>query len=182
MKARVNLLKYLLLILVVSVTTSCHMRRNKMRREAARLEKELNHMPIADTATASQLVAVYKEYAKKYPRDSMAPEYLYRSGNVRLNTNDVKEALELFSFIPKKYPHCFKAPYSLFMQGYIYENYLKEYAMADQKYNIFLTRYPSHIMAREVRNILPYLGEKFEEPINSMESWIYIEEKGTPVR
>jgi TolA-binding protein len=139
-----------------------------MFRGITRMERELNNMPMSDTAKARILIGAYQTYAARYSNDSLAPDMLYRAANLCLNTDRTLQALELFKSIELDYPKSNKAPYCLFMQAFVYENYIRDFYRAKQLYIDFIKKYPHHELYDDALNALEFLGKSIEDMLKEI--------------
>ena len=81
-----------------------------------------------------------------------------------------KKSIEIYNSIYNNYPTYIKRPYSLFLQGFIYENEIHNLDSAKAKYEMFLSVYPSHPIAKDVRITLASLGKSPEQVIAEFEA------------
>lgn len=150
-------------------------------KKISEMERLISHMPIADTSRAIELLREYAFYFNRYPLDTLAPDYQYRSANVMLNLEKTDEAMYLIKDIQRRYPSSPEAPLCFFMEGYVQENYLLNLNRADSLYREFLVKYPDHPMYRDVLNGLDFLQALIQEKIKEFEyryandSVIYLE-------
>jgi len=133
-------------------------RQSRKIRQIARLESKMDKVPLADTVTSNALINEYRAYARRYSDDSLAPEYLYRAGNVYLNINKTRQGIEMFRKVSDAYPSTEKNTYALFMLAFIYENYMLDLSSANNYYHQFIRRYPKHQLISDIENAIYYLG------------------------
>lgn len=122
-----------------------------------------------DIASAKMLVEKSRNYAQTYPKDSLAPIYLFRAADVSRGIGDYGLAISLWSKVKKNYPSFDKAGDALFMQGYTFENNLKDQQQARIYYELFLGEYPEHKLAPTVKLSLHHLEKSAEELIREFE-------------
>ena len=79
------------------------------------------------------------------------------------------EAVGVYSRISKEFPAYEKAPHSLFLEGFSYENDLADTAKARVRYQDFIEKYPKHELADDVQFSLDNLGKSPEEIIKGFE-------------
>jgi len=111
----------------------------------------------------------YKLFGDKYPQDSITPYYLFRAADISLSTGSANEAMTMLNNIMRDYPSFEKIPHCVFLKGYIEENFLGNLGKAKSYYEEFLTKYPDHAFANDVRMTLKYLGKSPEEVIREFE-------------
>lgn len=154
----------LLAILVISFFTKRY-EKKKIRR----YEKALNHMPLADSMGSLKLIREYGYYTSRFPLDTFASVYRYRAANTLLNLNNTTEAINVLHQIQKDYPRSSQAAYALFLEGFIQENYVRDFGVADSLYNHFLVKYQEHVLYNDVENALYFLGQAIEQMLKDYE-------------
>jgi len=122
-----------------------------------------------DIAMANQLIGKYETFVQVNPKSKDAPGYLYKAGEVARSTNNTRKALSLWERLYAEYRGYEKAPQALFLQGFIYENDLKNLDKAKELYNAFLKKYPKHDLVDDVKFSLNNLGKPADEIIKSFE-------------
>ncbi len=122
-----------------------------------------------DVAKANQLIGRYEYYAETNSKDEKAPEYLYKAGEVARSTNNTRKALQLWEKLYDEYRSYEKAPQALFLQGFIYENDLKNLDKAKEIYKNFLQKYPKDDLVDDVKFSLDNLGKPADEIIKAFE-------------
>lgn len=122
-----------------------------------------------DVTMANQLISKYEQFVKLNPKDKDAADYLYKAGEVARSTNNTRKALTMWERLYAEYRSYEKAPQALFLQGFIYENDLKNLDKAKEVYNTFLKKYPKHDLVDDVKFSLNNLGKPADEIIKSFE-------------
>lgn len=120
-------------------------------------------------AKADPLITLYLDYARAYPKDEDADEYYFKAAELSNSIDKHKEAISLFETVRVNYPKSEKAPYALFLQGFIYENNLKDYSKAKEAYSKVITDYPKHELAKQAEILIQNLGKSEEELIREFE-------------
>ena len=156
-------------ILLILLFSSCGSSPEKMSAKIAKLEKEVKEQSPADTVKINELVEAYSKYASKYPKDTLAPEYLFRAGGMCLSFNKPSKAISLFQQVEKDYPSFSRVGECLFMQGFIYENALGDFSKAGSIYREFIAKYPGHPLADDAEMSLKYLGRPAEDIVRDFE-------------
>lgn len=123
-----------------------------------------------DPAKGRALITAYMDFSKANPNDTMAPELLFKAAELANGMRAPVEALEYYSLVYSKFPNYSKAPLCLFLQGFIYENNLRNAKKAKEFYELFLKSYPNHPLANDVRFSLQHVGMSDEELIKMFES------------
>lgn len=110
-----------------------------------------------------KLKVAYIDFANKYPDDELAPEFLFKAGQ-RCNVSaQHTEAINLFQQVIDKYPKHRIAEEALFLQGYVYENSLKDMNRAKTVYTQFIEKYPNSELAEDAKYSIENLGKTPEE-------------------
>jgi hypothetical protein len=156
------------LLATVLFCFSCSSSSEKMSAKISGLEQEMKAQSPADTVKVNELLDAYEAFVAKYPKDSLAPEYLFREGGLALSFNKADKAIALFRKTEKEYPSYKRAGECLFMQGFIYENAKGDVVKAGAVYKDFLARYPGHSLADDAELSLKYLGKPAEEIIRDI--------------
>lgn len=110
-----------------------------------------------DEEIAKNLVAKSQLYAKQFPQDSMTAIYLFRAADVSRGLGDFALAIDLWGKVNKDFPKYEKAPDALFLQGFTYDQDLKNVEQAKSYYKQFLEKYPKHPLVKDASLMLQYL-------------------------
>ena len=119
---------------------------------------------------AMALVNLYEEYANENPGDSLSPEYLFRASDISMNLGRPGQTIRLFNRILTEYPDFNKAPATLFLMAFVYEDQMKDYDNAKKYYELFLSKYPDSEFADDAEISLKNLGKTPEELIREFEA------------
>lgn len=119
---------------------------------------------------AMALVNLYEKYANENPGDSLSPEYLFRAADISMNLGQPGQTIRLFNRILTEYPDFEKAPATLFLMAFVYEDQLQDYDNAEKYYELFLSKYPDSEFADDAEISLKNLGKSPEELIREFES------------
>lgn len=142
---------------------------NAEQQEIAKMEKKLYESQSIDPAQGQAMMEAYQKYAKGHPADTLSPEYLFKAGEIAMNLNMATQAIVYFDQIIDKYSSFSKMPECLFLKAFVCENQLSDLVKAEQLYKEFLERFPDHILAKDARASLQYLGKSPEELIRLFE-------------
>ncbi len=94
---------------------------------------------------ARNLVGAYENYVKNV-NDSNTPAYLFSSGELYRSLKEFQKEIDVYERLIKEYPDYEKAPQSLFLLGFCYENNLGNLPKAKEAYESFIQKYPKHQM------------------------------------
>jgi len=134
------------------------------------MDKTMMEKHPIDTAKVSELIGAYQAFAHKYPKDTLAPEFLYKAAGLSMSFNRSMQALEIYRAIRVDYASWRKAPECLFMQAFIFENNIRDLEKASQIYHEFLAKYPNHDLADDAQNAIKYLGKPLDDVIRDFEA------------
>lgn len=162
---------FLTLLLLSFVLQSCQTPQEKQLKKIQSLEEELfgEVTAIPDRNKALDLINAYVDFSNQNPDDLNAAEYLFRAGDVSMNTGYHKRAIELYSKVHNNYPNYEKRPESLFLMAFIYENQLLNLQRAERTYHQFIELYPDHDLADDALILLEHLGKSPDEMVREFE-------------
>jgi outer membrane protein assembly factor BamD (BamD/ComL family) len=128
-----------------------------------RLETELYSAQTIDKAKGMHIIDTYVGFSKQYPEDTLSAAYLFKAGEIAMNLQLGSQAIFYYDKLTHNYPEYFKAPESMFLKAFIYENQLGDLNKAEQLYKQFIEMYPKHQLADDAKASLEYLGKSPEE-------------------
>ena len=164
--------KSFILIMALALITACKPSREKSAGDITAMEKRLftqAEQGITKEAIDS-LMAKYEDFVKRFPKDSLAPVYLFKAGGIAMNSGDGGKAIALFDQLIKDYPNHEKAPLGMFFKGYTQENLLKNLDLAKETYLLFIEKYPGHEFADDAQSSIDNLGKSPEQMIREFEA------------
>jgi len=123
-----------------------------------------------DTTGLKDLLVAYDAYVTAFPKDTNSANYLFKEADFYRYMHQPAKSVQIYAGIYNNYPLFFKRPYSLFLQGFIYENEIHNLDSARAKYELFLSIYPHHTIAKDVRITLATLGKTPEQLISEFEA------------
>ncbi len=155
-----------------SASSGMKMSKGDMQKEISTAENSLYNVDkfTFDPVKANAVVASYEKYAQQHPDDEKTPLYLFKSGEIYRSLKKYQKAIDTYETIYSKYNSFEKAPHSLFLMGFSYENDLKNNDKAKSSYEQFLSKYPNHDLAKDVKFSLDNLGKSPEDIIKEFES------------
>ncbi len=165
-------IKFLSFVIVLSLTLfACNSAKKKKIDKIQSNEKELfsDTVKIINKEKIAEIIKEYEDFAKKYPKDTIAPAYLFKAANLSMNFSNPDKAIKLFDKILNDYSDYKKVPEVLFLKAFVYENNLKDLAKANKIYNEFLSKYPKHVLAESARISISNLGKSPEQIIKEIE-------------
>jgi TolA-binding protein len=140
-----------------------------MLNEISKMESSLKSMQKVDSTAVTELLSAYQNFASRFPKDSLAPEYLYKAAGLAVGFNRGTQAVDLYESIINEYPEYKKIPECYFMEAFAYENAIGNIAKASEYYNKFLAKYPEHDLADDAKAALKFLGKSPEEMVREFE-------------
>lgn len=161
-----SILKLFAMVALVATVAACQSPRQDSLAKIKEAEQStFSESGLVDPAHVDELINAYESFADQFPDDSLAPEYLFKAGDVAMNTNRSNKAILLYDRILTNYADYRKAPEALFLKGYVYENNLGRLDKAEKIYREFLDKYPDNEFADDAEVSLRYLGKSPEELI-----------------
>ena len=165
---------YIVIILVISFSCSQQQENNKqsIQESIDEMEAKLYNGEDAQVnmGDAVSLINLYKKFSKEYPKDSLAPIFLFRASDLSMNLNRPVQTIALFNDLLDNYPEYEKVPSVLFLKAFVYEDQLKDLDKAKMYYEEFLEKYPDSDFADDAEISLKYLGKTPEELILEFEN------------
>jgi|SRR3954469_459161 len=168
-------LKLIIAVVLFSIViTSCNNSKRVEEDNAAKgkaqeviqdLETKM-HASLSLNATIGQVAAQeYFKYAATYPDDSLAAIYLFKGGEVATAIQNYSDALHAYEQITSNYPTFRYARESLYLQGFLLDNYLNDDAKAKTIYEKFLSTYTTGPFVEDAKAAIANLGKTDEELI-----------------
>ncbi len=111
--------------------------------------------------------AAYIAFADKYPDDDLSPEFLFKAGQRCNVTAEHAKAILLFQRVIDVYPKHKIAEEALFLQAYVYENSMADFAKATETYRVFIEKYPNSDLTEDARLAIQNMGKSPEEIFES---------------
>ncbi len=122
-----------------------------------------------DRKLAVELLNKSALFAETFPEDEQSPAYLFRAGNVAVGIGAFEDAVGYFQTVHKKYEQFQRAPDALFLEGFTYENHLKNIEKAKACYQDFLSRFPNDELAEQVKLVLESIDKTPEELVKGFQ-------------
>ncbi len=133
------------------------------------LEQKLRSDQTINHQQGAEMVTAYLDFFNNYPDDAYASDYLYKAADISMNLNESATAIDLFKRVIEFYPKHKKADFALFLQGFIYENQLKDMVHAKEIYTQVILQYPNTKIADDSKASINNLGKSDEELIREFE-------------
>lgn len=127
------------------------------------IETKLKNSTTIDTYNANLAITAYSKFAGHYPNDTLSPVFLFKAGNMAMSSEQYQRAISIYDNILAKYPSFRQIPDCIFVEGFIYDDYLKDTAKAHVKYSEVVSKYPNTILAQNASAAINDLGKSNEE-------------------
>lgn len=156
--------KIALLVFAAVLFVACGPNREKLIDEINTFEEVINESPIAaaNPATADSLTDLYVTFVDKFEKDSLAPVFLLKAGEVQSNVLHTEHAVEIFDRLIENYPDFEDLPMCYYLKANAYDMN-SQYEEAKAAYEFFVQKYPNHFMARAAQVSLDHIGMSPEE-------------------
>jgi hypothetical protein len=122
-----------------------------------------------DKELAFKGISLYKDFAAKFPNDSLSAEYLFRMADLQRGVGDNRGAILTFADICKKYPDYKRIPDCIFLQGYYYQEFFNDTTSAKYYYNELISKYPSNGFVDDAKALMNMFGKSEEQIIKEFE-------------
>lgn len=129
------------------------------------MEDTLFAKNVFDRRGAQALLDVYKAFAKAFPTDSMAPEYLFRAAGMSKGLGQPQDAVLLYDRIIKEYPKWARLADTYYLRAFTIDADLKEKGRAKTAYEEVINRFPDHRFAQDAKAMIQNLQYTDEELI-----------------
>jgi outer membrane protein assembly factor BamD (BamD/ComL family) len=151
-------------IVVFALVSSCtkNVKKEQINAIAAQ-EKSLFEAQEIDRLKGLQLIDTYVNFSKQYPDDSLSANYLYKAGEIAMNLKLGTQSIFYFDKIITNFPTFSKVPECVFLKAFVFENQLNDLEKASRYYNEFIIQFPNHLLVKDAKASLEYLGKSPEE-------------------
>jgi TolA-binding protein len=129
------------------------------------MEEKMRASKMLDAAVANEAIRAYSEFAFSFPEDSSSADYLFKAGEVATSIGNYQQALIYYKTINDKYPKFNLVVESLYLQGFIYDNYMNDDNNAREIYTKLIKDYPQHKLAEDAKAAINNLGKTDEQLI-----------------
>ncbi|MBK7408527.1 MAG: tetratricopeptide repeat protein [Saprospirales bacterium] len=166
---------WFLLFLSGGLLASCQSSRNEAQAQQEALQAlEMQLLTAQDVNVDPEVAQAFLEksqaYVQAFPKDSLAPSYLFKAAEVSRGLRQFGDAIKLAGQVWREYPEFEKAPDAVFLQGFIYDTDLDDTLNARKYYERFLEKYPEHPFAVNVIELLSVLGKDPEALIREFQA------------
>lgn len=138
-------------------------------KQIKKYEADMHKSMILDPVVATQAVKAYDDFSKNFPNDSLTPDFLFKAGEIATANQQYPQALMYYQTITTKYPAFKLVAESLYLQGYLLDNFLNDDAKAKMIYEEVIAKYPKLPYASDAKAAIKNLGKSDEELIKEFE-------------
>lgn len=159
---------------IVSCSSSVNENKGSLKDDQAKiehLEDSLYNDTVSrmDKEKALELTNLYREFAKKYPKNEKSPSYLYRAAEVIVAIGNPMEGVNIYDNLIANYPKYDKIANCYFMKAFVLDNNLFMYKEAKVAYEKFMEKYPNHDLADDAAMSIKFMGKSNEDIIKEFE-------------
>jgi len=123
-----------------------------------------------DAEVAGGLIKAYLDYANAFPGDTLAPDYIFRAGEIATRAGSYDQAIMLFHNVSDKYPEYKYVVEALYEEAMIYDSKLPGQAeKARPIYEQIIRNYPKNKLAEDSKVAITHLGKSDEELVKEFE-------------
>lgn len=161
----------LTVFLAVMAIAACKRASEEERQKVYLLEKQYTSDPkyYSNKVKTDEMLKAYINFAGKFENDTATPHFLFNAANLAMNTNKPDMAIDLLKTIRGKDKNNRYAATSLFLIGFVYENYKLNLKKAKDAYNEFMSNYPDHSLVPSAKASIENLGKSPEQLIKEFE-------------
>lgn len=122
------------------------------------MEDSLFNSGSFDPRKAQALIDVYKAYANANPKDSLAPEYLFRAANMCKTMHEGEQGIKLYDRIIREYPTWPKLADAFYLKAFTLDSETESMGEAKEAYETVIRLFPDHPFAKDARAMIDNLG------------------------
>lgn len=118
---------------------------------------------------AFNYVDACEAYALVLPASEKTPEFLFSAAQTSKLLQTYDKCISLFDWIIDKYPTHMKAENSAFMKGFLFDNDIKDTAIARKFYLEFIEKFPKSEFVDDAQMLIKNLGRSEEEILEELQ-------------
>lgn len=135
-------------------------------------EKAMANSKEYDSKLALEALRAYNTFFTKYPKDTLAAEYLFKASDIAQGTGNYQQAAIYLETILDQHTGYNKYPDALFAAAHVYDEYLENVNnganRAVELYDFIMEKYPSSPYAEQSRILKQYVGKPDSVLINDI--------------
>ncbi len=116
-----------------------------------------------DLEASKTLKDSYLSFAQSFPKDSLSPELMFRAADLSIYLKQYGEGISIYESILRKYPEYVRAPECMFLTAWVYDEHLRKFDLAKEKYEAFIKAYPESSFREAAEISIKHLGKSPEE-------------------
>jgi tetratricopeptide (TPR) repeat protein len=132
-------------------------------------ESKLNAGQIPDQYNSNLAITAYLKFADKFADDSLTPGFLFKAASVAMSIGQYSRAVAFYDKIITTYPKFKKTADCVFIEGFIYDDKIKDTGKARAKYEEVIAKYPNDSIAIQAKAALSILGKSYDEIMKEFE-------------
>lgn len=125
-----------------------------------------------DKKKAGDALRAYSDFFTMFPNDSLAPEYLFRAGQLAEGFQNYQQAAVYYETIIEKHKGYDQYGVVLFAAANVYDQYLEKVNHGDERarqlYEFVISQYPNSRQAEDARFLIQYIGKPDSVMINDI--------------
>lgn len=131
-------------------------------------ETEMHKAVEIDNTIANNAITLYTEFALYFPEDTLAPEYLFKAGEVATAAKKYKRALDCYENILMNYTDYKHYRESLYLKAFLLDNFLNDDVAAKVVYKEVIKKFPDSNYAKDAKAAIDNLGKTDEQIIEEI--------------
>ena len=163
---------FISIVLLSAILSGCKPSRDKSATDIQKLEASLysEQTLTYNKVRGDSLLQMYEDFIAHFPSDTLAPVYLFRAANLKMTEGDGNRSLSLLDQFMQKFPDHQKAPVCLFFKAFVYENLLRNLALAKETYLLYIEKYPNGEFVKDAQMSVQNLGKTPDQMIKEFEA------------
>ena len=163
--------KIITILLIASIFSACSNKKQEKLAEVKKAESELfgNMSAPIDMKKAESIIVLYSSFVADYPDDSNSVAMMLKAAEISMNIGKPKDAIALLDRLILKYPSSEFVPKALHLEGFIYDDKLKNAEMSRKTFEKLIEKYPNHELSRNAKDYMTTIGKSEEEIIKEFE-------------
>ncbi|MBO6117090.1 MAG: tetratricopeptide repeat protein [Bacteroidales bacterium] len=148
-------LSFIALVLLITACSSQEDKQQKRQKEISEYVDALNINPtLLDQKKADTLIAMYGNYVKDFPQDTMCEFYLFQMSNVYQAMNKCDSALYCLDRIIKEYPYGNKVGAAYFFKGVVLKDVCLNTQESVKAFETYIEKFPQSKHAETARRMI----------------------------
>ena len=143
--------------------------RENQQKNISDIEKKIHNEKFSEKL-AEEFLTATTNYIVSFPKDSMAPVYLFKQADMYLSINKPKDAVSALKKLQDEFPAHRLVGDALLQQAIINDNMLQNKTEAKLLYNKFLTKFPNHKNAAVAHQALQLIDLNPEDLVRKFEA------------